>query len=41
MSLENFIIIVYCLLDEKLKKVLTEKKLRQRGFSPKLTDYEI
>jgi hypothetical protein len=41
MSLEDFIITVYCLLDEELKKVLNEEKLRQRGFSPKLSDCEI
>jgi len=31
MSLEDFIITVYCLLDEELKKMLKEQKLRQSG----------
>ena len=41
MSLEDFIITVYCLVDEGMEKVLNEQKLRQRGFSPKLSDEEI
>ena len=41
MSVEDFIITVYCLIDDELKKLLQEKKLRSRGFEPKLTDAEI
>ncbi len=41
MSLDNFIIIVYCLVDEVLKKALKGTKLRQRGKEPKLSDGEV
>ena len=41
MSLDNFIIIVYCLVDDVLKKALNGAKLRQRGMEPKLSDAEI
>ena len=41
MSVEDFIITVYCLIDDELKKLLQDKKLRSRGFEPKLTDAEI
>lgn len=38
MSLENFIITIFCLVTENVKKVLGEQRLRQRSFQPKLTD---
>ena len=41
MSMENFIIAVYCLIDELSKNVVKEKKLRQRGFQPALSDSEM
>lgn len=41
MSIENFIINVYCLIDELLIKAMCGKKIRQRGFEPKLSDAEI
>jgi IS5 family transposase len=41
MSMEDFIIAVYCLVDEMLKNIVGEKKLRQRGFKPNLSDSEM
>lgn len=41
MSLEHFIITVYCLVDSELKKLLGMKRLRSRGFGPKLSDAEV
>jgi hypothetical protein len=41
MSLENFIITVFCLVVENVDQILTEQKLRLRGFAPKLTDAEV
>ncbi|MES2997867.1 MAG: hypothetical protein V4700_00880 [Pseudomonadota bacterium] len=41
MSIEEFIISVYCLVDELLKNVGGQKKLRQRGFQPGLSDSEM
>ncbi len=32
MPMEEFIIAVYCLVDESLKKIVGQKKLRKRGF---------
>lgn len=40
MSIEDFIIAVYCLVEEMLKN-LSVKKLRQRGFEPNLSDGEM
>ena len=40
MLTEEYIIAVYCLVDEMLKKVV-KSKLRQRGPRPKLTDAEV
>lgn len=40
MSVEDFIINVYCLVDEKMKKI-PKIYLRQRGPSPNLSDSEI
>lgn len=41
MSMEDFIISVYCLVDEILKKLMDGRKLRQRGFKPGLSDSEM
>jgi len=39
--IEDFIISVYCLVDDVLKKLLVDQKLRQRGFKPSLSDSEM
>ena len=41
MSMEDFIITIYCLIDELLKNMPNRDKLRQRGFSPSLSDAEM
>ena len=41
MSISDFIINVFCIIDDELKKMLSGKKLRERGFLPKLTDSEV
>lgn len=41
MSLEDFIITVYCLVDGTMEKLSTGQKLRQRGFEPSLSDSEM
>jgi hypothetical protein len=41
MSVEDFIIAVYCLVDDMMKEQLKGKNLRQRGFNPVLTDSEM
>lgn len=41
MSIEDFIITVYCLVDGELKKIIGEHGLRARGFYPKLSDSEV
>jgi len=41
MSLDNFIIIVYCLVDDVFRKVVADKKLKARGMQPKLSDAEL
>lgn len=41
MLLEDFIIQVYCCIDEGLKDQFTGKPLRSRGFNPKLSDSEV
>lgn len=41
MSEEDFIIQVYCLIEETLKKVVADKKIRKRGEAPSLTDGEV
>jgi hypothetical protein len=41
MSINDFIISVFCLIDDELEKVLKGKKLRQRGPSPGLKDSEV
>lgn len=40
-SVEDFIITVYCLVDNELKKLLKGRCLRRRGFKPKLSDSEV
>jgi len=41
MSIEHFIITVYCLIDATLVKILGTQKIRQRGFEPNLSDAEV
>jgi len=41
MSMEDFIIAVYCLVDKSLKNVMGKQRLRQRGFQPSLSDSEM
>ena len=41
MSIEEFIITVFCIIDDELKKVLNGRKLRARGRYPQLTDSEV
>ena len=41
MSVEDFIIAVFCLVDAELKKITHIKPLRSRGFEPKLSDAEV
>jgi hypothetical protein len=40
-SMEEFIIAVYCCVDEELKILTTGKSPRSRGFEPKLSDAEV
>jgi len=40
-SIEDFIITVYCLVDAEFKNIVKEVTLRQRGFEPKLSDSEV
>jgi hypothetical protein len=37
----NFIIEVYCIVEEELKKIQCGSKLRTKGYSPKLSDEEV
>lgn len=41
MPIDDFIIAVFCLIDEEKKKILQGKKLRQRGPAPGLADNEV
>lgn len=41
MSLEDFIITVFCLIDDEFKKILHGHKLRTRGRKPGLIDSEV
>jgi hypothetical protein len=41
MPIEDFIITVFCLIDDELEKVIRGKKLRQRGPAPGLKDSEV
>lgn len=41
MSRENFIITVFCIIDDELEKILNGTKLRKRGRNPGLCDSEV
>ena len=41
MFLEQFIIAVYCCIDDRLKRYFSANSYRTRGFSPKLSDSEV
>lgn len=41
MSIEDFIITVFCIIDDELKNLLGSERLRQRGRKPKLEDSEV
>lgn len=41
MSIGNFIITVFCLIDDLFEELLKGQRLRQRGFRPNLTDSEV
>jgi hypothetical protein len=41
MPLEDFIITVFCWVEERWGLVIGGQRLRQRGFAPKLTDSEV
>lgn len=41
MPISDFIIFVFCLIDDELKKMLQGKKVRQRGPLPNLQDSEV
>ena len=41
MSIEDFIITVFCIIDDELEKLLDGAKLRQRGRHTKLADSEV
>ena len=41
MSIEDFIITVYCFIDDEVKKITDAHVLRRRGFEPKLSDSEV
>lgn len=41
MPLEDFIIQVFCWVEEHLDSLIGDHRLRQRGFAPKLTDSEV
>jgi hypothetical protein len=41
MPLDEFIISVFCCVEDLLKKICHGLKIRQRGFSPKLSDAEL
>ena len=41
MPLEDFIITVFCLVDDYVEKLTKNISLRKRGFPPKLSDAEV
>jgi hypothetical protein len=41
MPLEEFIMAVFCCRESILQEIMTEYPLRQRGFSPQLSDSEV
>lgn len=40
-TIEEFILSVYCEVDEALKILISEKLIRSRGFAPALSDAEL
>lgn len=40
-SIEYFIIAVFCKIDELLKEITTEQRVRAKGFAPALSDSEV
>ena len=41
MSTEQFLITIYCLVDDEMKAIEKDRKLRHGGFEPKLSDSEV
>jgi len=41
MRMEDFIINVYCLVDDEMRKITGDSRLRHGGFDPKLSDAEV
>ena len=41
MSLEDFIIAVFCCIESMLQEVIRSHPLRQRGFAPQLSDSKV
>jgi Transposase DDE domain len=41
MSIDDFIIEIYCRVSEGINKLFSVQKIRSRGFEPKLTDAEV
>ena len=41
LSMEEFIIAVYCCVDDFLKGIQEKYRSRKRGFGPSLTDAEV
>ncbi len=41
MPIQDFIITVFCLIDDECKKISGGHRLRARGFEPKLSDSEV
>jgi hypothetical protein len=41
MPIEDFIITIFCIIDDELEKLLKGRKLRERGRHPKLVDSEV
>ena len=41
MNIENFIIETFCFIDDELKKITSQLKLRSRGYKPALADSEV
>ena len=41
MRIEDFIIMVFCLVDDALQKIIGSEPLRKRGFPPSLSDSEV
>ena len=41
MTIDDFIIEAFCIIDDEYKKITEFSVLRQRGFNPKLKDSEV